>query len=203
MYHKSEQSSIAPENFELPKETKLSANNRWVIMAELIPWSEFEEEYAKNFSEEKGAPAKSFRMALGSLIIKEGANLENLNKRQNNLLLVVKKIYEQQLEMWSNKTQRVDQRIVSLTQPHIRPIVRGKAGKPTEFGAKLSVSCVDNYIFLSKLIRQLLSLFLSLFISVRTTELIQRGYFNKSYIESHFFTVKLIIWEANYWHLTA
>ncbi len=31
------------------------------------------------------------------------------------------------------------------------PIVRGKAGKSTEFGAKLSVSCVDNYVFLHRL----------------------------------------------------
>jgi hypothetical protein len=29
-------------------------------MANLIPWSEFEEEYAQNFSEEMGAPAKTF-----------------------------------------------------------------------------------------------------------------------------------------------
>ena len=40
-------------------------------MAELIPWSEFESEYAQNFPTQKGAPAKSFRMALGALIIKE------------------------------------------------------------------------------------------------------------------------------------
>ena len=40
-------------------------------MAELIPWSEFEAEYAKNFPTEMGAPAKSWRMALGALIIKE------------------------------------------------------------------------------------------------------------------------------------
>jgi hypothetical protein len=40
-------------------------------MSKIIPWEEFEEEYAKNFSENKGAPAKPFRMALGSLIIKE------------------------------------------------------------------------------------------------------------------------------------
>ncbi|EAZ88175.1 putative transposase [Crocosphaera chwakensis CCY0110] len=53
--------------------------------------------------------------------------------------------------MWENKTQSVPQRIVSLTQPHIRPIVRGKAGKPIEFGAKLSVSCVDNYVFLDRI----------------------------------------------------
>ena len=40
-------------------------------MASLIPWSDFEEEYASLFAEEIGAPAKSFRMALGALIIKE------------------------------------------------------------------------------------------------------------------------------------
>ena len=40
MYRKSEKSSITPENFELPFSEKLSPDNRWVIMAELIPWSE-------------------------------------------------------------------------------------------------------------------------------------------------------------------
>ena len=40
-------------------------------MADLIPWQEFEDEYASLFSEEMGAPAKSFCMALGALIIKE------------------------------------------------------------------------------------------------------------------------------------
>ena len=40
-------------------------------MSQLIPWSEYEEEYAEKFSPEMGAPAKPFRMALGALIIKE------------------------------------------------------------------------------------------------------------------------------------
>jgi hypothetical protein len=40
-------------------------------MANLIPWEEVEEEYAKNFSIDMGAPALPFRVALGSLIIKE------------------------------------------------------------------------------------------------------------------------------------
>ncbi|BAY86316.1 putative transposase [Calothrix parasitica NIES-267] len=71
MYRKEEQAQTPAENFELPFEGKLSEDNRWVIMASLIPWSEFEEEYASIFSEEMGAPAKSFRMALGALIIKE------------------------------------------------------------------------------------------------------------------------------------
>lgn len=71
MYRKENQPSILAEKFELPFEGKLLENNRWVIMAKLIPWSDFEQEYALLFSGEIGAPAKSFRMALGSLIIKE------------------------------------------------------------------------------------------------------------------------------------
>ncbi len=71
MYCKSNQPELTPDKFELPISIKLSPDNRWVIMAELIPWSDFEAEYASNFSETMGAPAKPFRMALGALIIKE------------------------------------------------------------------------------------------------------------------------------------
>ncbi len=71
MYRKSDQPELTPENFELPFSGKLSPDNRWLIMAELIPWSDFEVEYAEKFSEKMGAPAKPFRMALGALIIKE------------------------------------------------------------------------------------------------------------------------------------
>jgi hypothetical protein len=71
MYRKVDSSPTAPEKFELPFEGKLSQDNRWVIRANLIPWDEFEEEYAKNFAEDIGAPALPFRMAFGSLIIKE------------------------------------------------------------------------------------------------------------------------------------
>jgi hypothetical protein len=71
MYRKVDSPPTPPEKFELPFEGKLSLDNRWVIMANLIPWDEFEEEYAKNFAGDTGAPALPFRMALGSLIIKE------------------------------------------------------------------------------------------------------------------------------------
>jgi len=46
---------------------------------------------------------------------------------------------------------RIEDRIVSLSQPHIRPIVRGKAGKSVEFGAKLSASCFEGYVFLDRI----------------------------------------------------
>lgn len=84
-------------------------------------------------------------------LIEEGASLSCLSKRLYKLLLVIREVYRQQRWMWENKEIRIDHRIVSLTQPHVRPIVRGKASSPTEFGAKLSVSCVDYFIFLDRL----------------------------------------------------
>ena len=52
----------------------------------------------------------------------------------------IQKLYEQQKYMYDNKTHVVPDRIVSISQPYIRPIVRGKAKTPTEFGAKYDVS---------------------------------------------------------------
>ena len=84
-------------------------------------------------------------------LINSGAELSSLSRRQYKMLLVITEVYRQQLWMYENESNRIDDRIVSITQPHIRPIVRGKAGKPVEFGAKLSVSCFDNYVFLDHL----------------------------------------------------
>jgi hypothetical protein len=301
---------------------QLDEENRWIEMSKMIPWEEYEEEYAKNFTENKGAPAKSFRMALGALIIKEmlgisdretveqikensylqyfigmesysseaafnastmvhfrkkirmelinkinkeivknvedvvsekkenegkllldatctpadikyptdieilnearektekiidklyeeikekrkekprtyrevarkeylaiakkrrvskkerrkgtkkqlgyikrnlshiekmieeGAKLEKLTKKEQEELVTIGQVYEQQLEMYEKKTNKVENRIVSVSQPHVRPIVRGKAGKAVEFGAKISASNVNGFVFLDKL----------------------------------------------------
>jgi hypothetical protein len=56
--------------------------------------------------------------------------------------LVIAEWYRQQQALYDQQQQRIDDRIVSLSQPHIRPIVRGKAGTPVEVGAKFSASCV-------------------------------------------------------------
>jgi hypothetical protein len=71
VYKKAELAPLPPLDFELANGCKLSALNRWVKMAQIIPWDEFESEYAANFPTEKGLRAKSFRMVLGALIIKE------------------------------------------------------------------------------------------------------------------------------------
>ena len=63
-----------------------------------------------------------------------------LNDKQKKRLFVLKELYEQQKYMYDNKTHKVKDRIVSISQPYIRPIVRGKAKAPVEFGAKLDMS---------------------------------------------------------------
>jgi len=71
MYRTTNTSQEKAEDFELTFGGGLFSENRWVKLAKLIPWSEFETEYANQFSPKMGAPAKPFRMALGALIIKE------------------------------------------------------------------------------------------------------------------------------------
>ena len=80
-----------------------------------------------------------------------GANFTGLTRRDYQLLLVVQEIYRQQLWMFDNKKNSIEDRIVSLTQPYLRPIVRGKARQNTEFGAKISASYYDGLVFLDHL----------------------------------------------------
>lgn len=53
---------------------------------------------------------------------------------------VLPHLFEQQYKMYITHARRCDDRIVSISQPYIRPIIRGKQGKTVEFGAKISVS---------------------------------------------------------------
>ena len=55
-------------------------------------------------------------------------------------IITIHLLYEQQLYMYENRTHKVENRIVSISQPYVRPIVRGKSKAPTEFGAKLHLS---------------------------------------------------------------
>ncbi|MDR0748473.1 MAG: transposase [Tannerellaceae bacterium] len=53
--------------------------------------------------------------------------------------------------MYKHSTHTIEDRIVSLHQPHVRPIVRGKSQAKVEFGSKIHVSLVDGISFLDKL----------------------------------------------------
>ena len=66
-------------------------------------------------------------------------------------LTVVKELLAQQWHMHRENVKRIEDRIVSLHKPRVRPIKRGKAGKDVEFGPKASLSHVGAFTFLDRL----------------------------------------------------
>ena len=87
--------------------------------------------------------SKKVRKAIGqqlSYIKRNLKTIENLPVKTDSLskqlrakLETVKKLYEQQKYMYDNHTHSVPDRIISISQPWLRPIVRGKAKAPVEF----------------------------------------------------------------------
>jgi hypothetical protein len=114
-------------------------------------------------SKKKLKHRKELRKAIGQQLRYVRRNLNNIDNllsvyensplqvRDLQYLASIRKIYAQQLEMYSGRTHRVTDRIVSLYQPHVRPIVRGKERASVEFGSKINVSLIDGYSFIDRL----------------------------------------------------
>ena len=66
-----------------------------------------------------------------------------LTQAEQKMLWIVSLVYQQQKYMYDNKTNSVSYRIVSIFQPYVRPIPRGKERSQIEFGSKLGVSLDD------------------------------------------------------------
>lgn len=114
------------------------------------------------FAKSRKHPAKKIRAAIRKqlnyvkrdLIYVDGYVHQNcsLTEKEKELLEVIRKVYDQQKYMYDHKTHTVENRIVSISQPWIRPIVRGKAATPVEFGAKLDLSIdTEGYARIEKL----------------------------------------------------
>lgn len=71
MYKISDKSQKTFLDFNQPIGLHMNPNNRWIQMADRIPWDEFEKKYAKLFKSRTGNVAKPLRLALGSLIIQK------------------------------------------------------------------------------------------------------------------------------------
>ena len=71
MYKTNRNRQFSLSDFNQPIGLKMNPNNRWVKMAETIPWAEIEEKYASLFPSRTGMPAKPLQVALGSLIIQK------------------------------------------------------------------------------------------------------------------------------------
>jgi hypothetical protein len=64
---------------------------------------------------------------------------------------VIQTLYAQQKEMFDRHTHTIEHRIVSVHQPHVRPIVRGKAQAKVEFGAKIHATMINGITFLDEI----------------------------------------------------
>lgn len=111
-------------------------------------------EYLK-VSKARKKPAKKLRKAIRKqlgYIQRDLGHINNMSKngslltdKQKEKIDIITNIYNQQKEMFDNKKHSIKNRIVSLSQPYVRPIVRGKASAKTEFGAKVEISVIDGF----------------------------------------------------------
>lgn len=102
------------------------------------------------FAKSKKHSAKKIRKALRKQLGYVARDIGYLEKfmgdgyamidKEISLYLTIITLYEQQKYMYDNKVHSVEHRIVSISQPWLRPIVRGKAKTPVEFGAKFDLS---------------------------------------------------------------
>ena len=106
-------------------------------------------------AKKRNKSAKEIRKAIGKqlryirrdihIVEEMQSSGKELCEWQKKRLETIKTLYEQQLYMHGNRTHKVEDRIVSLSQPWVRPIVRGKAKAKCEFGAKLDISVVNGF----------------------------------------------------------
>jgi hypothetical protein len=78
-------------------------------------------------------------------------SIDVLSIRQQKQLETIRLVSEQQREMLMSGKHSVPNRIVSISQPYVRPIVRGKSKSKTEFGVKFSISVVEGYAFIDQM----------------------------------------------------
>ncbi|MDD4033501.1 MAG: transposase, partial [Bacteroidales bacterium] len=114
-------------------------------------------------AQKKNKSRKQIRKAVGSQLRLLKRNLKSINclldaypeiplkPKDYKYLLVINTFYEQQQQMYDSRSHRIEDRIVSIHQPHVRPIVRGKSQAKVEFGAKIHVSVIDGISFLDEL----------------------------------------------------
>lgn len=114
-------------------------------------------------AQKKSKSKKEIRIALGKQLRFLKRNIKNiyrlldaydqipLDRQSYKYLLVIQETYRQQQEMRQNKVHSIENRIVSIHQPYVRPIVRGKVKAKVEFGSKIQLSLVKGYAFLDYL----------------------------------------------------
>ncbi|MFZ2801056.1 MAG: IS5 family transposase [Syntrophorhabdus sp.] len=112
-----------------------------------------------NLAKKKNKSKKEIREGIGKQLRYLNRNLKSIDKlldktggtrfplghRDQRIYWVIQHIYSQQAQMYNEHTHSIENRIVNIYQPYVRPIVRGKDKAQVEFGAKLGVSMQNGY----------------------------------------------------------
>ena len=94
---------------------------------------------------------KSDIQTFTELISLDTSRFYTFMKNERRIIGAILRMYYQQMEMLQQGTHKCVDRIVSIFQPHVRPIVRGKAKAQVEFGAKIGAGIVNGYTFVDHL----------------------------------------------------
>jgi IS5 family transposase len=112
------------------------------------------------FSKKKIRRRSEVRKAVGQQLRYLRRNLSSIDKlmqayestplsaRDAKYLDTIRRVYAHQLEMYRKRSHSVENRIVNIHQPYVRPIVRGKEKAKVEFGSKINVSLINGYSFI-------------------------------------------------------
>lgn len=155
-----------PTDLDLLNESRVKAEELIDILCRQMGITDKPRTYRKvarkeylHVSKMKRKPEKALRRALRLQInylkrdigiiyrLVEGSKEGNLpfDRHQMKYFFVIQHVLEQQETMFRSGTNSCEDRIVSIHQPHVRPIVRGKAKAKVEFGAKINVSLQEGY----------------------------------------------------------
>jgi hypothetical protein len=119
--------------------------------------------YYLQTAQKKNKTRKAIRKAIGKQLRYLRRNITTINnlldrcerqpfnRHQLKYFYVIQTLFEQQKTMYENNTHTIEHRIVSIHQPHVRPIVRGKEQAKVEFGSKIHVSVIDGISFVDEL----------------------------------------------------
>lgn len=114
-----------------------------------------------NIAKKKNKSKKELHKAVGQQIRFLRRNIKSINElldktqeqgqsfplkhRDQKIFWVIQHIYEQQEQMYKENIHSIDDRIVNVYQPYVRPIVRGKDKVKVEFGAKINLSLMNGF----------------------------------------------------------
>lgn len=168
--------TVAPQHIGYPTDTRLLHEAR-LYSEELIDklyegsslWKKKPRTYRRNahkeylaFAKKRKPGKRDIKRARGKQLRYLRRNLKHINRMLDKLeaaghaanwkfpdwqrLWVLQELYRQQDTMHRDGRKRIDDRIVNIAQPYVRPIVRGKAGSYTEFGAKVNASETEGFV---------------------------------------------------------